>query len=99
MALQEVPASFEQALLDMYELDRRTVEQIAANFYGLGMMAMRIEEGHGLVEDEARRHEPRLLQQELLPVTRCGAVVLVVSEFQRQQVARIQKVQPAHRYK
>jgi hypothetical protein len=47
------------------------------------MMAMGIEKGHGLVEDNAGRHEPRLLQQESVPVACRGAVVLVVGQFQR----------------
>jgi hypothetical protein len=73
------------------ELHGWTLQQVVPYLDGLRMLSPTVEEHHDFVEDVGGRDETRQRRHNTLPVLRGHLMMLVIGNFQRAQIARVDK--------
>ncbi len=92
MSRQILPAQFEKLFVHVNHLDRRAPQQIVADLDGFLVVTAGIEKSNDFIKDvlcgDQRRQNA---SSQTAPVVSDCAMVLVVGQFQSQNVSRIQK--------
>ena len=73
----------------MDELYGWTLQQIVPQLEGLRMLSPTVKERHDFIEDVGGRDETWQRRHDTLPVLHGRVMMLVIDNFQREQIARV----------
>lgn len=78
-----------QAFIDMNHLSGRAAQEGVPNLDSFGVVAAAVEKRDDLIEYIGRRHQSGQGFNRLVPVSHSRWMVLIVGEFQRQQITGV----------